>query len=163
MTAATVPIPKKKGDWAGRYVKLRRNFQTVGGLLLPKGTVMVVRRNFGGLLLEVPQVCKHCGIGQAARIKKVAESVVDLLPDGYTDPVFSDEWLPRSFHADQEHLKRQGVRSRAQLLDQRKYYEKMLACKLDPTRAVLYTVALDMVDWMLGNSYSPTFTSVLND
>ncbi len=72
-----------KGDWHGRYVRLRHKFETLGGAIFPAGTVMKVTRNFGGLHLEAVAVCRRCAQLHRHRIKKIHERDVILLDADY--------------------------------------------------------------------------------
>lgn len=72
---------KRKRDWVGRTVKLLRAMETKGGNIFPAGTLMEVRRNFGGLELTAVEACQNCKLQHRHYIKKVAERDVVLLPE----------------------------------------------------------------------------------
>lgn len=77
------PRPKRKGDWVGRYVRLRHDLETKGGTLFQAGDVLVVTRSFGGLWLSAPVACPLCRQSYRRSIKQVPEADVELLPAGY--------------------------------------------------------------------------------
>lgn len=79
--------PKLKRDWVGRYVRLKEEIQTNGGVIFAVGEVMRVTRNFGGLQLEtVGFKCKKCERGFRHRVTKVHEYSVSLLPPDWKPP-----------------------------------------------------------------------------
>lgn len=59
----TESFPKRKGDWAGRYVILTRNFHAGSGHIFPEGLLLRVDRNYGGVHCDVISNCPSCGIG----------------------------------------------------------------------------------------------------
>jgi hypothetical protein len=72
---------KRKKDWEGRYVRLLRSFDNQGGTHFAAGTVMLVRRNFGGLRLDaVPKQCELCRLSSARGLSEISERDVELLP-----------------------------------------------------------------------------------
>ena len=72
--------PRLKRDWVGRRVALRRKLVTRGGEIFEAGTVMVVKRNYGGLTLEREILCRTCSTRWRGTVKEVSEQGVDLLP-----------------------------------------------------------------------------------
>ena len=77
----------KKGEWAGRKVRLLVDLTNQGGHVFAAGTVMTCTRNFGGLWLEALFVCQSCTGGRKRQISKIGESKVELLPVGYEETV----------------------------------------------------------------------------
>lgn len=77
-----VEVPKLKRDWAGRYVRIRRRFNTWNGKVFETGEIVKVDRNYGGLHVRRQRRCVVC---QAATIDAavVPESYVELLPVEY--------------------------------------------------------------------------------
>ena len=55
---------KRKSDWAGRFVKLKRKLENGGGRIFPADLIMQVAKNRGGLSLETVEYCESCGIGR---------------------------------------------------------------------------------------------------
>jgi hypothetical protein len=72
---------KRKSDWVGRKVRLRRQVETRGGTIFPAGEVMVVDRNYGGLHLTAVQACPNCSLMFRHQVKGVSEHDVDLLEE----------------------------------------------------------------------------------
>lgn len=67
---------KRKKDWEGRKVRSKREM-TNGYVTMPKGTILTVYRNHGGLEI-IADSCACCGM--KAWFRKVAEHDVELLP-----------------------------------------------------------------------------------
>jgi hypothetical protein len=76
-----VKKPKLKRDWEGRKVRSKREFNT-RFQQIARGTIFTVERNHGGLDLR-SEACACCGL--AARVRKVEEQDVELLPVGYVE------------------------------------------------------------------------------
>lgn len=76
--------PKRKKDWVGRRVRLRRDLENKGGNLFRAGEVMEVRRNFGGLELRTLAECTSCFKGHWRTIKDISEADVELLPRSFS-------------------------------------------------------------------------------
>ena len=79
--------PKLKRDWEGRHVRLVHDHTTKGGSIFPKGEIMLVERNFGGLHLAAVHACSTCRLRYRHRIKDVDERDVVLLSEDYVPPV----------------------------------------------------------------------------
>lgn len=90
MDSERVPVPRLKGEWAGRYVRLLRT--TSGGYnnnIFDKGEILKVDRNYKGVHLEGVHECKACNRGYKVSII-VPESYVELMPEDY-----KPEWSAR--------------------------------------------------------------------
>lgn len=156
----TEPWPKRKQDSVGRYVRLLRNMETLGGRLFPSGTVMRIHRNYGGLHLEFPIVCSACGTGQVYAVKKVKQKDVELLPTDHVERTFIDDWLPRTKRADVDFMRRHGVRSRAETRDKEKEYRGRYE-DAGASGRVVYGVALQVLEWVLGKNTEPAFEQLM--
>jgi hypothetical protein len=75
--------PKLKRDWAGRYVRLKHEHVTNGGVIFGPGEVMLVTRNYGGLHLKTTKKCGECSRRFRVSIKGVRDCDVELLPEDY--------------------------------------------------------------------------------
>ena len=69
-----------KRDWENRYVRLKRDAQTNGGTHFKAGEVMLVDKNFGGLVLKATTHCPCCERHFTHAIRRVDERDVELLP-----------------------------------------------------------------------------------
>jgi len=83
---ADLDRPKRKADWVGRLVRLRRPVETNGGRIFPKGEVLLVGKSYGGLGLAKTWICPCCKMGEHFGVDKVPEHDVDLLPVGTPKP-----------------------------------------------------------------------------
>lgn len=72
--------PRRKMDWVGRFVRLRRKMTTRGGTILGADTIMRVEENRAGLRLTKAETCAACRCGHTYQIWKVSEADVELLP-----------------------------------------------------------------------------------
>lgn len=84
-------IPKRKRDWAGRWVRLRRTITNIGGSVFPAGSVLQVTVNHGGLRLATRALDTQSGCYRGLALSKVAEYEVELLPLDYhpeADPLY---------------------------------------------------------------------------
>lgn len=79
----SVEKPRRKRDWEGRFVRLRRTIENTGGAIFEEGEVLKVTRNFGGLHLEGIKRCAGCEKAYRRRITKINEGTVNLLPLDY--------------------------------------------------------------------------------
>ncbi len=79
----SVEKPRLKKDWEGRYVRLLKEIETRGGIILDVGEVMEVMRNFGGLNLSAVTQCENCNKHTRRYVTKVPEWNVELLPIDY--------------------------------------------------------------------------------
>lgn len=73
--------PRRKCEWVGMLVRLRRDVRTIGGTAIPKGTLAVVTDSYGGLGVQGAQ-CASCGVSVHVRKLEPAdlEAVERLLP-----------------------------------------------------------------------------------
>jgi hypothetical protein len=62
----------------GRQARLTRPVANGGGYTLQKGTVVTIKRKFGGFEIE-GVLCKHCGV--QVRVTRVNYGSLDLLPE----------------------------------------------------------------------------------
>ncbi len=75
--------PRRKHDWIGRYVRLKRELQTNGGTVFRAGEIMRVKAIYRGLALTVARSCPVCARSYREEIHRVAYDDVDLLPPDF--------------------------------------------------------------------------------
>lgn len=75
--------PRLKRDWIERYVRLKREVRTHGGVVFAAGDVMRVAGNRSGLRLVATNACPDCQRQFRVYVTGVNEDAVELLPPDY--------------------------------------------------------------------------------
>ncbi len=79
--------PRLKRDWVGRYVKLRRDLETQGGVIFDAGEVMQVYKTYHGRMgLRALHRCEHCERRALSQITGVETYNLEILPEDYEPP-----------------------------------------------------------------------------